>query len=36
MGFENPTPEQKMFCAMRQDVLEYIGDFDDITEDDGD
>lgn len=36
MGLENPTPEQKMFCAMRQDVLEYIGDFDDITEDDGD
>lgn len=29
-GFENPTVEQKMFCAMKQDVMEYIGDFDSI------
>jgi len=29
-GFENPTVEQKMYCAMVADVRDYLGDFDDL------
>jgi hypothetical protein len=35
-GYESPTVEQKMFCAMKQDVMEYIGDFDSIKDGDDD
>ena len=29
-GFENPTVEQKMYCAMVADVRDYLGDLDDL------
>jgi len=28
--FENPTVEQKMYCAMVADVRDYLGDLDDL------
>ncbi len=32
MGFENPTEQQRMYCAMVEDVREELGDLEELFE----